>query len=605
MLIGAFSPDGNVHPLADRIRIVSEYEGMRFHPVVRGNFAGGYYLHERLPYSAADYYLADESAGLLILLSGSLYNRAELLQYCDKAAPCPDPELISRLFQKDGADFVKRVNGDFAIFIGHLSERKAYLFRDHLGIRPMAYYYDHGVFFFSSDIMGLCRAVSGSREINSEYLLGSFKYIDYTLTPDSRVRKLLPGQYLKYSVNGLRQVKYWSPEKIRIDRTISSDKMVSDLRSLVNDAVRIRCDRRFTAGAHVSSGLDSGIISALVRKEYSRQDDFYGFSWSPGDFTPVDNRFDERRLVVRSCEKSDIKPLFSDMRGADFIRFVSAFYHNQGYISEHKTIEQARDLNVNLLFSGWGGDDFISTGDLGIDMDLLTGLRWRIFFRRNPVTGPKQFIRNFLYFILKPSLGIMDKGTVQSFMNDALHVKKSFRRSNAVALRNMYFYRSRQQRHLRLLRFYHIQERCESWAVNGFRSGVEYRYPLLDRRIVEYMLKVPSEAICRAGLFRPILRETGKGIIPEEVRLNQSKNDPVYWEYISELTGTAAVTFMDEVTGWKANRDLHFIDFELLEEDIRRYHKNHDKTDSDILFRSLVNIKAVHEFTKTYRSGCR
>ncbi len=33
--------------------------------------------------------------------------------------------------------------------------------------------------------------------------------------------------------------------------------------------------------------------------------------------------------------------------------------------------------------------------------------------------------------------------------------------------------------------------------MNGFRKGVEYRYPLLDKRIIEYMLKVPSELLCK------------------------------------------------------------------------------------------------------------
>ena len=48
------------------------------------------------------------------------------------------------------------------------------------------------------------------------------------------------------------------------------------------------------------------------------QELFYGFSWSPGNYTPDDLEFDEREIVVKSCEKAHIKPVFSDMNETDF-----------------------------------------------------------------------------------------------------------------------------------------------------------------------------------------------------------------------------------------------------------------------------------------------
>ena len=48
-------------------------------------------------------------------------------------------------------------------------------------------------------------------------------------------------------------------------------------------------------------------------------------------------------------------------------------------------MDRAVALDTNLIFSGWGGDEFISTGHLGIDLDLLLDLKLGAFFRRNPV----------------------------------------------------------------------------------------------------------------------------------------------------------------------------------------------------------------------------
>jgi asparagine synthase (glutamine-hydrolysing) len=576
-----------------------------FHPVVHGDFKGGYYLHPRLPYKPADIYYSDEANDIMVLFSGSVYNESELFDLYKISPPVPHPVLIAAMFLQDGPAYVKKLNGDFAIFIGRQGKKQAWLFRDHIGIRPLAWAIDLQTLFFSSDIIGLCRIFSDGQTINRDYLLGYFKYIDYRITPDEKVKKLLPGHFLHFSENGIRLIKYWEPEKIKTDKKLSHDRMMSDLRFIVHDAVKIRCDPRFTTGAHVSSGIDSGIVSALARKEYEHQDNFYGFSWSPADFTPSDVKYDEREIVIKSCEKINIKTLFSDMKGTDFQRKVTGFYDNHGYFSEDRTAEQAAEVKTNLIFSGWGGDEFISSGDRGIEQDLLFGLKLRKFFRRNPIKHPRVFIKNQLFYVIYPALGILDRGTAKSFGDDAHYIKKPFKSSDRNALRNFYFHTSRHQLHLRLLRFYHLQERCESWAVNGYRKGVEYRYPLLDRRIIEYMLRVPSELLCKTDHFRPLLREISEGILPDEVRLNTHKTDPVYWAYMAELFKESAILFMKEVDEWKDNPALQFIDFELLNEDINKFKNTPDKVDQKVLFRALVYIKAIYEFVKRYRGDMR
>jgi len=580
---------------------MTDYGQLTFHQVNHGGFKGGYYLQSRLPYEPADFSFFDEGIDILVLLSGSIYNKSELYSISNIKTPVPDPELIAGLFQREGPDFVKRLNGDFAIFILLPLKKQAYLFRDHMGIRPLAWNVDRQTLSFSSDMPGLCRVFSSDQKIDPDYLMGYFKFIDYRKTPCEQVNKLLPGHFLHFTEKGIEIKQYWNPEKIKTDKKLSYDQMLSDLNTIIHDAVKIRCDPRFIAGAHVSSGLDSGIVSSLARREYQQQEIFYGFSWSPGCYVTEDVKYDERELVIKSCEKTNIRPLFSEINKINFARIVSSFYDNHGFFSEDNTIGQAVKVSTNLIFSGWGGDEFISSGDRGIDLDLLLGMKLRNFFRRNPVKRPKKFIRNQLFYVIYPALGLLDRGVVKSFGDDARYIKKPFCRSDRNAIRNFYFHTSRHQLHLRLLQFYHLQERCESWMINGFHKGVEYRYPLLDKRIIEYMLKVPSELLCKTDHFRPLLRIIGEGVLPEEVRLNQSKNDPVYWAWMDELFRGAAIKFMEEVGVWKANHDLQFIDFDLLAQDIAKYKSQSPDIDSKVLIRALVYLKAIHEFTVTYR----
>ena len=51
-----------------------------------------------------------------------------------------------------------------------------------------------------------------------------------------------------------------------------------------------------------------------------------------------------------------------------YVEFTKRFYYNLGYYSEDEVSDRASLLGVNLIFSGWGGDEFISTGHSGIDL---------------------------------------------------------------------------------------------------------------------------------------------------------------------------------------------------------------------------------------------
>lgn len=155
--------------------------------------------------------------------------------------------------------------------------------------------------------------------------------------------------------------------------------------------------------------------------------------------------------------------------------------------------------------------------------------------------------------------------------------------------------------HLRMLSFYHLQDRCELWFINGYRKGIEYRYPLLDRRIIEFMLTVPSELLCATPYFRPLIRDIGAGILPDEIRLHWDKDDHVYREYLTMVNAVSAELFMDEFEKWKANPDMDFLDFGLLEEDIERYRSGSTDPDRKLLSRLIVLIKSINEFTRHYR----
>jgi asparagine synthase (glutamine-hydrolysing) len=48
-------------------------------------------------------------------------------------------------------------------------------------------------------------------------------------------------------------------------------------------------------------------------------------------------------------------------------------------------------------------------------------------------------------------------------------------------------------------------------------SGLEARVPFADHRIVEYVWNVPWSMKCKDGVVKSLLRDAGKGLIPDEI----------------------------------------------------------------------------------------
>ena len=78
---------------------------------------------------------------------------------------------------------------------------------------------------------------------------------------------------------------------------------------------------------------------------------------------------------------------------------------------------------------------------------------------------------------------------------------------------------------MRLLRDGHLIRDTELLAASGARHGIEYRYPLLDRRLLEFALGLPSEQFRRGKWSRWLMRHAGQSLLPPDVCWRLAKAD--------------------------------------------------------------------------------
>ena len=601
MFCGAFSPH-SATPFIDltRLRRAMEWDEGKFHEVNYHGFSGGFFLDPRLPHTPSDCLYLDVANELLVLMRGSIYNQTEVcssFQLTDNGLSIP--ALVAHLFLKEGPGVVAQLNGDFAIAIYQPRCHALFLFRDHFGNVPVVYTSTEQSFVFSTDTLALCRAYKDNVQFCVNPLLANYKPVDLTLTPNARVLMLKPGHWLRAQNGTVNITKYWHPERIKTDNTLTREQLFQDLNELLTDAVRIRSSQRFVAGSHLSGGLDSSLVSAMARREYAEQSIFHGYSWTPANAPPVEGQTDERVLIQQIGGMAGISPVFFHLEPRDLISSARNGLHNHSYIEEEKVWQLANSHKTNLLFSGWGGDEFFSLTSMGIDCDLVFKGDWKAFFTKNPLSDPMKIMKYLVFKVFLPAIGYVRSPVLKSYIDCMYYLTNEHKQLQKKDIKTFEVYRSRQGFHLNMIYNYHISERTGPWCVTGYKNGVVYRYPLLDVRLVEYMLKVPSRLLIDGQRTRIIPRNLSAGLLPESVRWQPCKNDPALFALAEQQLKERGLLFINEVADFKANPDLHFIDFDVLESDIRKYRTGLEHHPN--LFSQLVVFKFFHEFTKSYQ----
>ncbi len=594
-----------VNEFNDQVRVIeNEFDNQNLikYSVNQKNFSGNIYVQNRNQYKLTDFYFEDLSNDLLILLSGHIYG----IDYPkDLKFPVPKdnpiPVHIAHLFSRYGIDFINWLNGDFIIFIVDQRKQILYIVRDHLGIRPLSFCVDNDSLLFSSDGYILSRAFAEDKGINRKYLMQELtpdNLWDYSLTPVNHVEKLLPGHYLEFGMNGYKQVKYWHPESIQENSKLESLTASHELEKLLIDSVKIRTDKEVKAGAHVSGGLDSGLVAAIARQQYIEQPVFYGYSWSPQKLDGESfEGIDERKNAFSICNHANIDLKYFEGNSLDYFGFLTGWKNQYDHYEESKIRQFASMDGVALIFSGWGGDEFLSFHDLGVDSDLIRNFHFKKLFSRYSLKKPKAFLGSIIYKVILPYLG------------NAVYLNKydNKKRFKKYILPGKYIkgkkkdpllsWKSKNEVQLKYLNNCHLSDRAEQWFINGYKLGIEYRFPLLDKRIIEYCLTIPSTALYKEK--RSMLKDIARKYIPLSVIEHNKLADEAWGIYNDKIRFEVFEMLSKRVEDYKKNPFLDFINFPKLAHDLDLFLKNRPQSEFELpgQFNILFGINGIHAIT--------
>lgn len=309
--------------------------------------------------------MASADGRFVISYNGELYNTAEMAaELAMRFRGHSDTEVLVEAIARYGIDgALARTNGLFAFAAFDRTTRTLHLARDRMGIKPLYWTRQSGVFAFASELKAL-RAVPGlAFSLDPEAVT---LYLRHACVPAPRtiyrnVRKLMPGERLEVTVQGQEARLYWDLQTIgcagqsRLDRRPESE-IVEELDGLLADAVKRQMVSDVPLGAFLSGGIDSSTVVALMQRAGSGRVKTFSIGFREETF----NEADHARAVARHLGTDHTELVLSAADALSIIPKLPTIYDepfsDSSQLPTYLVSRLARD-HVTVALSGDGGDE--------------------------------------------------------------------------------------------------------------------------------------------------------------------------------------------------------------------------------------------------------
>ena len=480
-------------------------------------------------------------AGFAVTADARLDDRGAL---CDalgvhhsERAGLDDADLIARAWARWGQSCPDHLLGDYAFAVWDRRARTLFCARDPVGARPFYYAETSHGFVFASAVEAVLAAPGVDDRLDESTVatwLVRRNPLSNTRTFFAMVRKLPPGHTL--TVAGAappRLRRYWRPERAPRVRRASDDAYAEEFLDLYARAVRDRLRGPDPVGVHLSGGLDSSTMVALAARELRRQGrpPPLAYTWlPPRDRQPAAAGAPEYEVLDAVCAREELR-LFHQFEVTPeellaMSRRDGVYPGRRLSLLEASVQRRAAEHGVRVLLSGWGGDEGVSFNGRGLYAHLLLSGRWpRLVAEcRARELGLRHVIGETVRSLIPPMPRRLRRWrNPRSFPNTFIDPAFARRQPPRPVPHRRGVGTRRSQ--LRLLRDGHLIRDTELLAASGARHGIEYRYPLLDRRLLEFALGLPSEQFRRGKWGRWLMRHAGQSLLPRDVCWRLDKDD--------------------------------------------------------------------------------
>ena len=495
--------------------------------------------------------LTNSNKSLWIVFNGEIFNYIELKDDLLKKNHIfntnSDTEVIVHLYEEYGADFVNRLNGQFAIAIWDKNKEELFLARDRV-------------------IKSIMEFPGVTLKISPKALSQYFTFWT-SLSPRTAfdgVFELPPGTYMTVNSKENKITKYWDLPIFKPNNYEYStlDEAAEEFENIFSDAVKLRLRADVQVAAYLSGGIDSSITTSFIKKILpdNLRTFSIGFSDKEYDESSYQNiaaKYFKTQHSSITCSSDDIAENFKDVvwhAEAPLLRTAPA--------PMNLLAKCVKDHNIKVVITGEGADELFG------GYNIFKETKIRHFWAKDPQSKYRPLLLKKLYPYL-PQMKNTNTNVLKMFFGYKLKETSSpiyshlLRWNNTSRINN---YLSEDYKELigdynpieeitdqleTKLEGYDYLSKAQWIELNLFMSGyllssqgdrmamansIEGRYPFLDYRVIEFCMKLHPDLKLHGLNEKYILKKIMKGKIPESIliRSKQAYRAPIKSVFITE-----------------------------------------------------------------------
>lgn len=316
-----------------------------------------------------------------IVYNGEVYNFREERRLLEAKgysfSSSSDTEVVLRLYEHYGDDFLLRLRGIFALAIydkrrGPGLER-LFLARDHLGIKPLLYARVGGRFLFASEMKALLASGLIMPKIDpvALRLLLTFGSVYQPRTMLQGVSMLLPAHRIVIEQGHERVERYWSlgvnrrPDLQRQPHEV----LIEEVAEVLKESVSLQLVSDVPLGAFLSGGVDSSILVAMMAQTMGDRVKTFSVGFEAEGADIDESKEAQRTAKFLGTDHAHVLVKGTDVR--DRIQHIASALDQPSVDGVNSYfISLAAKQGVTVAISGTGGDEIFAGYPWFINMVL-------------------------------------------------------------------------------------------------------------------------------------------------------------------------------------------------------------------------------------------
>jgi asparagine synthase (glutamine-hydrolysing) len=478
---------------------------------------------------------SDATEKIHIVWNGEIYNyrelRAELESrgvYCRDSS---ESEVVLNLYLEFGLDFIKKLNGMFAIAIHDGRNNSLHLIRDRMGKKPLwISQLSDGTVLFASEVRAIMLA-RPDRTLRTDMITEVMQY-GYINAPNSafnEIHQVNPASVASWHDGKLSTSNYWVPD-FETKVKISYKDALETTKELIEGAVSRRLLSERPLGSFLSGGYDSTVVTAYMAKLMSEKVQTYSIGFENTQY----NEAHYARKVANYLGTNHHEEILSPDPVVVIEKISNVLdqpFADSSIIPTYLLAKFARE-NLVVALSGDGGDEVFGGYDRYLATPILQGLNSIVslaklgsrIINKTSIGNKRKLIRVGSQLRAYPTLAeryfsvqsFTERKTLQALLESDLYTD-SISEKFCIQFDQGQKITKLDQLVRSDLAYYLPGDILTKVDRATMANSLELRSPMMDVNVVEWGISLPRKYRISQFETKRILKDVARSLVPAEL----------------------------------------------------------------------------------------